>query len=148
MVQACELPLNNATTTEIKNILDHYHTVAIIGISNNEEKASYQVAEYLQRHGFTIYPVNPRYQEILGIACHPTLLEIPVPIEIVDIFRKPSAIDEIVTQAIRKKAKVIWMQSGIVNNKAAQTARDAGLTVVMDRCMMVEHRRLHGNPGP
>ena len=142
MAQVCEIPLDNADNQEIKDILNRYLEVAIIGLSNNEEKPSYQVAKYLKEHGFRIYPVNPRYQEILGEACYPSLSDIPHPIEIVDIFRKPSVIPEIVAQAIQCKAAVVWMQSGIVNNEAAQMARDAGLRVVMSKCMMAEHKRL------
>lgn len=142
MAQVCEIPLDNADDPEVREILYQYHRVAIVGLSNNEEKPSHQVARYLKEHSFKIYPVNPGYKEILGETCYPSLLEIPHPIDVVDIFRKPSVIPEIVAQAIQCKAAVVWMQSGIVNNEAAQMARDAGLRVVMDRCMMAEHKRL------
>ena len=142
MAQVCEIPLDNADDPEIKDILDKYSHIAIIGLSNNGEKPSYQVAKYLKEHNYIIYPVNPRYENILGERCYPNLFTIPDPIEIVDIFRKPAAIPEIVEDAIKCRAKVIWMQLGIVNNQAAQRAREAGLKVVMSKCMMVEHKRL------
>ncbi|MGA1796927.1 MAG: CoA-binding protein [bacterium] len=142
MDQVCELPLENADSEEIRDILQRFRSVAVIGVSGNNEKASHQVARYLKEHGYTIYPVNPRYPSILGRDCYPSLLEIPDPIEVVDIFRRPSAVPDIVEDAISRGARVIWMQQGIVNNEAAQRARDAGLRVVMDRCMMSEHKRL------
>jgi len=142
MDQVCELPLENADDEEIRDILGRFRSVAVVGISGSEEKPSHQVARYLKEHGYIVYPVNPRYTSILGGHCYPSLLEIPDPVEIVDIFRRPSAVPDIVEDAISCGARVIWMQQGIVNNEAAQRARDAGLRVVMDRCMMVEHRRL------
>ena len=141
MAETCELPLENADDHEVDRILSRYNRVAVIGLSNNHEKPSYQVAQYLKVHGFKIYPVNPGYEHILGEPCYPSLLDIPHTIEIVDIFRKPSAVPEIVEDAIRCGARVIWMQAGIVNNEAAKMARDAGLQVVMSKCMMVEHKR-------
>lgn len=142
MTQVCEFPLDNADDHEIKEILDRHSQIAIIGLSNNEEKPSYQVAKYLKERNYIIYPVNPRYESILGEKCYPSLLAIPDPIEIVNIFRKPAAIPEIVVDAIKCRAEVIWMQLGIVNNQAAQRAKEAGLKVVMSKCMMVEHKRL------
>jgi predicted CoA-binding protein len=142
MAQVCEIPIDNVDDPEIKEILDKYSHIAIIGLSSNEEKPSYQVAKYLMEHNYSIYPVNPKYEEILGVKCYPNLSVIPDPIEIVDIFRKPSAVPEIVEDAIKCGARVIWMQLGIVNNQAAQRAKEAGLKVVMSKCMMVEHKRL------
>lgn len=142
MDQVCELPLENADKEEIRDILQRFRSVAVIGVSGSEEKPSHQVARYLKEHGYTIYPVNPRYASILGGDCYPSLIEIPDSVEIVDIFRKPSAVPDIVEDAISCGARVIWMQQGIVNNEAAQRAREAGLRVVMDRCMMTEHKRL------
>ena len=142
MAQVCEIPLDNADDPEIKEILVKYSHIAIIGLSNNKEKPSYQVAKYLKEHNYEIYPVNPKYENILGVRCYPNLSVIPDSIEIVDIFRKPSTIPEIVEDAIKCGAKVVWMQLGIVNNPAAQRAKEAGLNVVMSKCMMVEHKRL------
>lgn len=122
----------------IKEILETYHTVAVVGLSAKEDRDSYRVAQFLMEHGFTITPVNPNYDEVLGQNCYPSLSAIPedIDVEVVDIFRKPSAIPEIVDEAIKRGAKVIWMQEGIVHNDAADKARGHGLKVVMDKCMM------------
>ena len=127
---------------DIKEIVTTYHTIAVVGLSPDRGKASYEVAAYLQRAGFRIIPVNPACQEILGERCYPTLADIPDEVEIVDVFRRPEFLPEIVEQAIAKKAKVVWMQEGIVNQPAAQRAEEAGLAVVMDRCLLKEHHRL------
>ncbi|MCD6505098.1 CoA-binding protein [Candidatus Poribacteria bacterium] len=124
---------------KIREILTRHKTVAIVGLSGYPSRDSYKVAEYLKRQGYKIIPINPRYRELLGERCYPSLLDVTEPVEIVDIFRKPQAVPQIVEQAIQKGAKVIWMQKGIVNNSAAEMAIKAGLDVVMDRCMMVEH---------
>jgi predicted CoA-binding protein len=142
MSDTCEIPVFKPDDEQIKKILKKYHTIAIVGISQDEEKPSFRVASYLKDQDYKIIPVNPRYKEILGEQCHSSLKEIPESVEIVDVFRKPEAIDEIAEEAIEIGAKVIWMQLGIVNNKAAQRAKDAGLEVVMDRCMYIEHKRL------
>jgi predicted CoA-binding protein len=135
----------------IKEILTGYKTVAIVGVSRDPSKDSYRVAEYLKNHGFHIVPVNPFADEVLGLKCYRSLLDLPVEtqktIEIVDIFRPSADVPPIVEQAIHLKRLhgqpyVVWMQLGIVNEQAAETARKAGLTVVMDRCMMREHHRL------
>ena len=135
----CEISLTPPSNEDIIHVLKDYDKIAVIGLSPKEEKASNRVAKYLQDHDFKIYPVNPMQKEILGETSYPTLLDIPDDIEIVDIFRKPAAVPEIVDQAIEKGAKVIWMQEGIVNNRAADKAREAGLTVIMDRCILKEH---------
>jgi len=132
---------------EIKSILKSYRTVAVVGLSRDPAKASYRVANYLQSEGYRIIPVNPFGDEILGEKSHKSLLEIPEEIEIVDIFRPSEEVPAIVEEAIELKnrrgtPKVIWMQSEIVNEDAARRAKAAGFKVVMDRCMMVEHRRL------
>lgn len=128
----------------IPEILKTYKKIAVVGISNKPERASHDVSWFMQNHGYQIIPVNPGLEEVLGEKCYPTLLDIPEPIEIVDIFRRPEYIDEIVDQAIEKKAKVIWMQLGIENEQAAQKARDAGMDVVMNRCIKTEYRKLMG----
>jgi len=132
---------------EIKSVLERYRTVAVVGLSRNPAKASYRVAQYLQSVGYHIIPVNPFADEILGEKCYKSLLEVPETIDIVDIFRPSEDVPAIVEEAITIKnrvgsPKVIWMQLGIVNEEAAKRAREAGFTVVMDRCMMIEHRRL------
>lgn len=140
----CEFPLANASDEEIKAILESARTVAVVGLSDNPERESYQVAAYLKAQGYRIIPVNPNVQDVLGERAHPTLADIPreIQVDVVDIFRRPEFIPEIVEQAIARGAKVIWMQKGLAHNAAADKARAAGLAVVMDRCMMVEHRRL------
>jgi len=135
----CDMVLTQATDEEIVNILTGYKKVAIVGLSPNNERASFRVAKYLMGNGYDIHPVNPMHEKILGKTSYASLLDIPDDVEIVDIFRKASAVMEIVEQAIEKGAKVIWMQEGIVNNAAANKAREAGLKVVMDKCMLKEH---------
>lgn len=124
-----------------EEILKTYETVAVVGLSDNPDRASYRVASYLKEHGYQIVPVNPTVKWVLGQLCYPDLISVPVTVEIVDIFRRPEEVGAIVAQAIAKGAKVIWMQEGIVNEEAAAQARQAGLKVIMDRCMMKEHRK-------
>lgn len=121
--------------------------MAVVGLSGNPDKASYRVANYLQSVGYRIIPVNPFVDEVLGEKSYKSLLDVPETIEIVDIFRPAEAVPSIVEEAIQLKnrvgsPKVIWMQLGIVNEEAAKRAKEAGFTVVMDRCMMREHKRL------
>lgn len=136
---------------DVKEILAKYRTVAVVGLSRDPSKDSHRVAEYLQGQGFRIIPVNPTTDEVLGEKSYKSLLEIPAEIqktiEIVDIFRPSADVQPIVTQAVKLKERydkpyVVWMQLGIINEKAAEAAREAGITVVMNRCMMQEHRKL------
>jgi len=136
---------------EIKKILTRYRTVAVIGLSRYPSKDSYRVAEYLKKHGFHIVPINPASNEILGKKSYKSLIDMPAEVqktlEIVDVFRPSEDVLPIVNQAVQLKKLhgvpyVIWMQLGIINEKAAEKAREAGLIVVMDKCMMQEHRRL------
>lgn len=127
---------------QIIHILKTARTIAVVGLSSNPEKDSYPIAEYLQQQGYRIIPVNPTAKEILGEKVYPDLPSIPEPVDVVQIFRPPEAVPPIVQQAIQIKAKVIWMQTGITNEEAAQAARAAGLEVVEDRCMRVDHRFL------
>jgi hypothetical protein len=142
--QACELPRENATPEEIREILKGHRVVAVVGLSADPNRDSYRVARFLMQHGFEVIPVNPNHTELFGKKSYASLLDIPpqTAVEIVDIFRKPEAVPEIVDQAIRIGARVIWMQEGIVHNAAADKARAAGLKVVMSRCMMREYRAL------
>lgn len=142
MTTTCELPAQNASSDEIAQIIRAARTIAVVGISSNAEKASYRVAKYLHDAGFTIIPVNPTISEWNGLTAYASLKDIPGPIDIVDIFRRPEDVPPVVDEAIAKKAKVVWMQQGIVHNGAADKARTAGLQVVMDRCLLVEHRHL------
>lgn len=126
----------------IAEILNNYRVVAVVGLSTDPDRPSYRVAAYLQQHGYRIIPVNPGCREILGEKCYPSLRDIPFPIEVVDIFRKKEAIPAIVEEAIQVGAKAVWMQLDLVEPESAQKARDAGLQVVMDRCLKVEHAKL------
>lgn len=115
--------------------------IVVVGLSNKPERASFRVAKFMQERGYRIIPVNPLLEEVLGERCYPDILSLPgdLKIDVVDIFRKPEAVFEIVEQAILRDARIIWMQEGIVNEKAAQRAREACLEVVMDRCLMKEY---------
>jgi predicted CoA-binding protein len=132
-----------ASDAEITEILKNYRAVAVVGLSADPSRPSYRVAHYLQEHGYRIVPVNPGCQEILGARCYASLRDIPFPVEVVDIFRKVEAIPGIVEDAIAVGAKVVWMQQGLEEPHSARQAREAGLRVVMDRCMKVEHGRRH-----
>ena len=123
-------------------ILQSARTVAIVGLSGKRYRPSFGVAEYLKREGYRVIPVNPEETEVLGEKCYPDLDSVPGEIDVVDIFRRSEFVPEIVEAAIRKGAKVIWMQEGVMNEEAARRAREAGLTVVMDRCILKDHRRL------
>jgi predicted CoA-binding protein len=140
------LVLNNLSN-EINSVLNNHKTIAVVGLSRDPTKASHRVARYLQSAGYKIIPINPFANEILGKKAYNTLLEVPEIIEIVDIFRPSEDVPLVVEEAIELKNKhgaptVIWMQLGIVNEKAAERARKAGFTVVMNRCIMLEHQRL------
>jgi predicted CoA-binding protein len=133
-----------ATRSDIDEVLQRYRSIAIVGLSGNPEKDSYRVANYMKENGYRVIPVNPNYRTIIDEECYPSLLDVPDRLEIVNIFRKPETVAEIVDQAILKNASAIWMQEGIVSDPAAEKAREAGLKVIMDRCIMVEHRALMG----
>ena len=126
----------------IPQILKSFKKIAVIGISNKPDRPSHYVSYFMKEHGYQIYPVNPGLDEVLGEKCYPSLSAIPDEVEIVDIFRRAEFVDEIVEKAIEVNAKVIWMQQGIVNENAAQKAIEAGLQVVMDRCIKTEYARL------
>jgi predicted CoA-binding protein len=126
----------------ITEILDSARTIAIIGLSGKRYRPSYGVAEYLKRSGYRIIPVNPNETEVLGEPAYPDLDAVPGEVDIVDIFRRPEYVPAIVEAAIRKGAKAIWMQEGVTHEAAAQRAQAAGLTVLMDRCILKDHRRL------
>lgn len=128
----------------LRRILDEVHTVAVVGLSRNWHRPSNFAAKYLQDHGYRVIPVNPMYDEVLGEKCYPSLADIPEPVDVVDCFRAATEIPALTEQAISIGAKVLWTQLEIINNDAARMARDAGLDVVMDRCMKIEHARLFG----
>ena len=120
----------------IEKILRESETIAVVGLSSNPERASHEVARYLQNKGYRIIPVNPNVAEVLGEQAYPDLLSIPDPVDVVEIFRRPEAVPAIVEQAIEIGATAVWMQKGVRDEDAAEKARAAGLSVVMDHCMM------------
>ena len=126
----------------IRQLLLNTHTIAVVGLSDKPHRDSYRVAAYMQSNGYRIIPVNPRIDEVLGEKSYATLKEIPESIELVNIFRKPEAVPEIIEEAIEVGAKSVWMQLGVIHSEAAEQARDAGLQVIMNRCIMVDHRQL------
>jgi len=128
----------------LRRILTRYRTLTVVGLSANWYRPSYFAAKYMLDHGYRIIPVNPTYQEVLGQRCYPDLRSIPDRIDIVDCFRKPGEMVPLARDAVAIGAKVLWMQLGIRNDEAARIASDAGLEVVMDRCVKIEHARLMG----
>lgn len=126
----------------MKNIFRDNQTIAVVGLSDKPDRESFVVAKYLQDQGYRIVPVNPNVKEVLGETSYARLEDIPFKIDIVDIFRRPENVPEIVDSAVRIGARVVWMQEGIVHAAAAGKAEDAGITVVMDKCMMKEHRKI------
>lgn len=130
---------------EIQHILRSAKTIAMVGLSKKSERPSNFVASYLLSEGYQVIPVNPRETEILGQKSYPDLKSIPVPVDVVDIFRAPAACDAIVEEAIAIGAKTVWLQLGVINRNAANAALDTGLTTVMDCCMKIEHGRYNGS---
>jgi len=128
----------------LRRILGRSRTLAVVGLSAQWHRPSYFAAKYMQDHGYRIIPVNPRYGEVLGEKCYADLRSIPEPVDIVDCFRKSVEIPAIADDAIAMGAKVLWMQLGIVNDEAARRASEAGLDVVMNRCVKIEHARILG----
>jgi predicted CoA-binding protein len=128
----------------IQRVLLDAKTIAIVGLSGNALRASNFVGFYLQRHGYRVIPVNPRETEILGERSFASLREVPVPIDIVDVFRAPAALPGIAREAVAVGAKCLWCQFNVINEEAARIAEDGGLTVIMDRCLKVEHARYVG----
>ncbi|MDP2893810.1 MAG: CoA-binding protein [Sulfurimonas sp.] len=139
----CEFPTINSNKQEIREIFNITKTIAVLGLSPDESKASYRVAKYLQEHGFKIVPIYPKEETILGEKVYRSLLEIPFEIDMVDIFRKPDALNAVADACIQRgDVKVFWAQKEIVNNDAAKKAKDAGMKVVQNMCTMIEHRAL------
>lgn len=126
----------------IGDLLGGSHTIAVVGLSGRKSRPSHGVSEYMQRAGYRIIPVNPNEREVLGEKSYPDLESVPVPVDIVNIFRRPEHVPAIVEAAIRIGAKAVWMQEEVVHEEAARRAREAGLAVVMNRCILKEHRRL------
>ena len=126
----------------IAAILERSHTIAVVGLSPRPGRASHQVARYLIAAGYRVLPVNPGHAEILGLPCYPDLMAVPEPVDIVDCFRRSDRIQPIAEEAVAIGAKVLWLQLGVVNEAAAEFAARAGLAVVMDRCIKIDHARL------
>ncbi|TYB69233.1 CoA-binding protein [Nonomuraea sp. PA05] len=128
----------------IQRVLHSTRTIAIVGLSGNELRASHFVGYYLKRHGYRVIPVNPREKEILGQTSYPSLADIPEPVDLVNVFRAPDALPEIARETVAIGAKALWCQFGVINEEGARIAEDGGVSVVMDRCLKVEHARYVG----
>lgn len=152
---ACDISLNSIlpkhlqdkyqNPANIRKILAESKTIAMIGLSSDSQRPSYFVGSYLKYEGYRIIPVNPKATEILGEKAYPDLRSVPGPVDIVNVFRRPDECEEIVKQSIEKKVKTVWFQLRIVNEKAAHYAESAGLQVVMDKCVKMEHGRYNGS---
>ena len=128
----------------IRRVLDHAKTVAVVGASSDVLRASHFVAYYLKMHGYRVIPVNPNETEVLGEKAYPSLLDVPEKVDVVDVFRRPSAVPEIAEQAVQIGAKALWLQFHVISPEGAEIAKQGGLDVVMDRCMKIEHARFMG----
>ena len=124
----------------IRELLASAKTIAVVGLSANPVRASHGVSAYMQEQGYRIIPVNPNIREALGEDAYPSLLEVPAKIDIVNVFRRPEFVEEVVDHAIRKQVPAVWMQEGVINQAAAAKAKAAGMFVVMDQCILQEHR--------
>lgn len=133
---------SNPSTAEIRTILLDSKTIAVIGISEREDRASKYVSEYMQREGYTIYPVNPNISEWNGIKAYDSVLDLPVEVDIVDVFRRSSAVIPLAGDVVAAGAKVMWLQQGVFSEQAAEIASGGGVSVVMDSCIMVEHKSM------
>ncbi|TCZ79505.1 CoA-binding protein [Paenibacillus albiflavus] len=132
------MSFENPSREEIKEILASAGNIAVVGLSDNPERTSHMVAKAMQERGYRIIPVNPGKKQILGETCYKSLLDIPEPVDIVNVFRRAEEVIPCAEQAVQIKAKVFWLQLGIVNEQAAQIASEGGVTVIMDRCIKVE----------
>lgn len=128
----------------IRRVLTETRSIAVVGLSANWHRPSFFAAKYMLDQGYTIIPVNPAYDEVLGQKCYPSLRDIPVPVDMVDVFRKPEDVLPVVDEAIAIGAKTLWLQLGVINEEAVARAEAAGLQVVMDRCVKIEYARLFG----
>lgn len=128
----------------IQRVLYNARTIAIVGLSKNELRASYFVGYYLRRHGYHVIPVNPREPEILGVKSFKSLLDVPTPIDVVNVFRAPDALPGIAAEAVKARAGSLWCQFGVINEEGARIAESGGMSVIMDRCIKVEHARYIG----
>jgi uncharacterized protein len=131
-------------TDPIRELLENVKTIAVVGLSDSPMRPSHGVSAYMQTQGYKIFPVNPQIEEALGEKSYPSLLDVPEKIDLVDVFRRPEFVDEIVEEAIQLKIPAIWLQEDVINERAAERARKAGIFVVMDRCILKEHRARFG----
>lgn len=138
----CVITGSKPTDEDIRTILENSKAIAVVGVSHKEERASNKVARYIKENGYKMIPVNPKYKEVLGEKCYPDLVSVPEHVDMVDIFRGIDAIPAIVDEAIAIKAGAVWMQLELVHEESAEKARCAGLRVVMDKCVKIEHSRL------
>lgn len=136
------MTFTNPTQDRIQHMLKHLTTIAVVGLSNRPERASYQVAKYMQEKGYRVIPVNPNVKQILGEKSYPSLLAVEQPVDIVNVFRRSDAVFPIAQEAVQIGAKVLWLQLGISHVEAATFAQNHGLEVVMDRCIKIEHAQL------
>ncbi len=143
---ACEIPAHENDHALIEKIIREYKTIAVVGISKKEERPSYMVAKYLQENSYKVVPVNPTADEILGEKCYKSVEDIGFDIDVVDVFRKPSALPELAETiaSLPKKPKAVWFQIGVINSDAVKTLEDAGIEVVQNLCMKIEHARVVG----
>ncbi|MFI5889836.1 CoA-binding protein [Actinoplanes sp. NPDC051513] len=130
--------------TAIQRVLHNSKTIAIVGLSNNPLRASYFVGYYAKRHGYRVIPVNPRETEILGEKSYPSLRDVPEHVDVVNVFRAPSALPDIARDAVAIEAGTLWCQFGVINEEGSRIAEEGGLTVIVDRCLKVEHARYVG----
>jgi predicted CoA-binding protein len=128
----------------LREILQNYQRIAVVGLSNNPERPSHQVASYLLRHGYNVIPVNPSLTEVLGRRCYPSLRDIPGGVDMVDCFRKPEDLAAVVEDTIAIGARCLWLQLGVAETKAIQRAEDHGIEVIVERCIKIEHAHLLG----
>jgi len=135
------LPADN----NIRQLLQQVRTIAVVGLSNKTHRDSYRVAQYMQEHGYRIIPVNPRIETILGEKSYPDLLSIPEPVDIINVFRRSELVPPVVRDALHLNPQAIWLQLGIINEEAADIANNAGVAIIMDKCIKVEHDRLLGS---
>jgi len=137
--------MKSITIREIASVLQSAKTIAVVGASGNPSRDSYSITSFLLRHRYNVIPVNPNYDEILGLKCYPSLLDIAEDVDIVDVFRRPEDVPSVVEDAISKNAGMVWMQPGAFNAAAAERAEAAGLKVVADRCIKVDYISLLGS---
>lgn len=133
---------DNPSDNDVKQLLNQAKRIAVVGLSDKPYRDSYRVAEYLQEQGYKIIPVNPEIGEVLGCKAYPDLASVPVPVDVVDVFRRSDAVPEVAEDAVKIKAKALWMQIGVQSQKASELARENGMLVVQNACLKVEHHRL------